>query len=76
MQTFGLRELLGQLFPDAPPDHSTISARAIDRCRHRRAALCGIVWRDTGESYQDFLTNYQDFLTKLVRFIRGPRTTS
>ncbi len=25
---------------------------------------CGIVWRDTGESYQDFLT-------KLARLIRG-----
>jgi hypothetical protein len=64
MQTFGLRKLLGLVFPEAPPDHSTMSARAIDRCGDRRAALCGIVWRDTGESYQDFLT-------KLARFIRG-----
>jgi hypothetical protein len=28
------------------------------------APLCGIVWRDAGESYQDFLT-------KLARLIRG-----
>jgi transposase len=83
-----LREFLGLAFPDAPPDHSTISRtrRLIDLETHRdmftwvlerlgeaglvkgqtiaidattleaNAALRHIVRRDTGESYQEFLT--------------------
>jgi transposase len=83
-----LRDFLGLAFPDAPPDHSTISRtrRLIDLETHRdlftwvlerlgeaglvhgktiaidattleaNAALRQIVRRDTGESYQDFLT--------------------
>lgn len=83
-----LRDFLGLAFPDAPPDHSTISRtrRLIDLETHRdlftwvlerlgeaglvkgntiaidattleaNAALRHIVRRDTGESYQDFLT--------------------
>lgn len=83
-----LRDFLGLVFPDAPPDHSTISRtrRLIDVETHRdlftwvlerlgeaglvkgttiaidattleaNAALRHIVRRDTGESYQDFLT--------------------
>jgi transposase len=83
-----LRDFLGLAFPDAPPDHSTISRtrRLIDLDTHRdmftwvlerlgeaglvkgktiaidattleaNAALRHIVRRDTGESYQDFLT--------------------
>ena len=83
-----LRDFLGLAFPDAPPDHSTISRtrRLIDLETHREmftwvlerlgeaglvkgktiaidattleanAALRHIVHRDTGESYQDFLT--------------------
>ncbi len=83
-----LRDFLGLTFPDAPPDHSTISRtrRLIDVETHRdlftwvlerlgeaglvkghtiaidattleaNAALRHIVRRDTGESYQDFLT--------------------
>jgi transposase len=83
-----LRDFLGLTFPDAPPDHSTISRtrRLIDLETHRdlftwvlerlgeaglvnghmiaidattleaNAALRHIVRRDTGESYQDFLT--------------------
>jgi len=83
-----LRDFLGLAFPEAPPDHSTISRtrRLIDLETHRdmftwvlerlgetglvtgktiaidattleaNAALRHIVRRDTGESYQDFLT--------------------
>jgi len=83
-----LRDFLGLTFPDAPPDHSTISRtrRLIDLETHREmftwvlerlgeaglvkgqtiaidattleanAALRHIVRRDTGESYQAFLT--------------------
>jgi transposase len=83
-----LRDFLGLAFPDAPPDHSTISRtrRLIDLETHRdmftwvlarlgeaglvkgrtiavdattleaNAALRQIVRRDTGESYQEFLT--------------------
>jgi transposase len=83
-----LRDFLGVAFPDAPPDHSTISRtrRLIDLETHRdmfiwvlerlgeaglvkgktiaidattleaNAALRHIVRRDTGESYQEFLT--------------------
>ena len=83
-----LRDFLGLGFPDAPPDHSTISRtrRLIDLETHRdmftwvlerlgeaglvngktiaidattleaNAALRHIVRRDTGESYQEFLT--------------------
>jgi transposase len=83
-----LRDFLGLAFPDAPPDHSTISRtrRLIDLETHREmftwvlarlgeaglvkgqtiaidattleanAALRHLVRRDTGESYQDFLT--------------------
>jgi transposase len=86
--SFGLREFLGLVLPDAPPDHSTISRtrRLIDVETHEavltwmlqrladaglvkgktvgidattleaNAALRSIVRRDTGESYQDFLT--------------------
>jgi transposase len=83
-----LRDFLGLAFPDAPPDHTTISRtrRLIDLDTHRdmftwvlerlgeaglvkgttiaidattleaNAALRHIVRRDTGESYQAFLT--------------------
>ena len=83
-----LREFLGLVLPEAPPDHSTISRtrRLIDLETHEavftwmlqrladaglvkgttvgidattleaNAALRSIVRRDTGESYQDFLT--------------------
>jgi transposase len=83
-----LRDFLGLAFPDAPPEHSTISRtrRLIDLETHRdmftwvlkrlgeaglvngktiaidattleaNAALRHIVRRDTGESYQEFLT--------------------
>ena len=86
--SFALREFLGLVLPDAPPDHSTISRtrRLIDLETHEavftwmlqrladaglvkgktvgidattleaNAALRSIVRRDTGESYQDFLT--------------------
>jgi transposase len=86
--SFALREFLGLVLPEAPPDHSTISRsrRLIDLETHQavftwmlqrladaglvkgktvaidattleaNAALRSIVWRDTGESYQDFLT--------------------
>jgi transposase len=86
--SFALREFLGLVLPQAPPDHSTISRtrRLIDLETHEavfpwmlqrladaglvkgktvgidtttleaNAALCTIVRRDTGESYQDFLT--------------------
>jgi transposase len=86
--SFALREFLGLVLPDAPPDHSTISRtrRLIDLETHQavftwilqrladaglvkgktigidattleaNAALRSIVRRDTGESYQDFLT--------------------
>ena len=86
--SFTLREFLGLIVPDAPPDHSTISRtrRLIDLETHEavftwmlhrladaglvkgktvgidattleaNAALRSIVRRDTGESYQDFLT--------------------
>jgi transposase len=86
--SFALREFLGLVLPEAPPDHSTISRtrRLIDLETHEavftwmlqcladaglvkgktvgidattleaNAALRSIVWRDTGESYQDFLT--------------------
>jgi transposase len=85
---FALREFLGLVLPEAPPDHSTISRtrRLIDLETHEavftwmlqrladaglvrgktvgidattleaNAALRSIVRRDTGESYQDFLT--------------------
>ena len=87
--SFALREFLGLVLPEAPPDHSTISRtrRLIDLETHEavftwmlqrladaglvkgktvgidattleaNAALRTIVRRDTGESYQDFLTN-------------------
>jgi transposase len=86
--SFGLRDFLGLVLPEAPPDHSTISRtrRLIDVETHEavftwmlqrladaglvkgktvgidattleaNAALRSIVRRDTGESYQDFLT--------------------
>ena len=86
--SFALREFLGLVLPEAPPDHSTISRtrRLIDLETHEavftwmlqrladaglvkgktvgidattleaNAALRSIVRRDTGESYQDFLT--------------------
>jgi transposase len=86
--SFALREFLGLVLPDAPPDHSTISRtrRLIDLETHEavftwmlqrlgdaglvkgktvgidattldaNAALRSIVQRDTGESYQAFLT--------------------
>jgi transposase len=86
--SFALREFLGLVLPQAPPDHSTISRtrRLIDLETHQavftwmlqrladaglvkgktvgidattleaNAALRSIVRRDTGESYQDFLT--------------------
>ena len=86
--SFALREFLGLVLPDAPPDHSTISRtrRVIDLETHQRvftwilqrladaglvkgktigidattleanAALRSIVRRDTGDTYQAFLT--------------------
>lgn len=86
--SFALREFLGLVLPDAPPDHSTISRtrRLIDLETHQavftwilqrladaglvkgktigidattleaNAALRSIVRRDTGETYQEFLT--------------------
>src|SRR5215831_17005543 len=86
--SFALREFLGLVLPEAPPDHSTISRtrRLIDletheavftwmlqrladaglvtgkivgidaTTREANAALRSIVRRDTGETYQDFLT--------------------
>jgi transposase len=86
--SFALREFLGLVLPEAPPDHSTISRtrRLIDLETHEavftwmlqrladaglvkgktvgidattleaNAALRSIVRRETGESYQDFLT--------------------
>jgi transposase len=86
--SFALREFLGLVLPEAPPDHSTISRtrRLIDLETHEavftwmlqrlaeadlvkgktlgidattleaNAALRSIVRRDTGESYQHFLT--------------------
>jgi len=86
--SFALREFLGLLLPDAPPDHSTISRtrRLIDLETHEavftwilqrladaglvkgktvgidattleaNAALRSIVRRDSGDSYQNFLT--------------------
>jgi transposase len=86
--SFTLREFLGLVLPEAPPDHSAISRtrRLIDLETHEavftwmlqrlanaglvkgktvgidattleaNAALRSIVRRDTGESYQDFLT--------------------
>jgi transposase len=86
--SFALREFLGLVLPDAPPDHSTVSRtrRLIDLETHQavftwmlqrladaglvhgktvgidattleaNAALRSIVRRDTGESYDDFLT--------------------
>jgi transposase len=86
--SFALREFLGLVLPEAPPDHSTISRtrRLIDVETHEavftwmlqrladtglvkgktvgidattleaNAALRSIVRRDTGESYQEFLT--------------------
>jgi transposase len=86
--SFALREFLGLMLPEAPPDHSTIfrTRRLIDLETHEavftwmlqrladaglvkgktvgidattleaNAAWRSIVRRDTGESYQDFLT--------------------
>ena len=86
--SFALREFLGLVLPDAPPDHSTISRtrRLIDLETHEavftwilqrladagfvkgktigidattleaNAALRSIVRRDSGASYQEFLT--------------------
>ena len=86
--SFALREFLGLAWPEAPPDHSTISRtrRLIDLETHQavftwilqrladvglvkgktvgidattleaNAALRSIVRRDTGASYQEFLT--------------------
>jgi transposase len=86
--SFALREFLGLVLPDAPPDHSTISRtrRLIDLETHEavftwilqrladaglvkgktvgidattleaNAALRSIVRRDSGDSYQNFLT--------------------
>ena len=88
VDSFALREFLGLVLPEPPPDHSTISRtrRLIDLETHEavftwmlqrladaglvkgktvgidattleaNAALRSIVRRDTGESYQDFLT--------------------
>jgi transposase len=47
--SFALREFLGLVLPEAPPDHSTIS-------RTRRLIDLDIVRRDTGATYQEFLT--------------------
>ena len=87
--SFALREFLGLVLPDAPPDHSTISRtrRVIDLETHQsvftwilqrladaglvkgktigidattleaNAALRSIVRRDTGDTYQEFLTH-------------------
>ena len=86
--SFALRDFLGLVLPEAPPDHSTVSRtrRLIDLETHEaaftwmlqcladaglvngktvgvdattleaNAVLRSIVRRDTGESYQDFLT--------------------
>jgi transposase len=86
--SFAVREFLGLVLPEAPPDHSTISRtrRLIDLETHQavftwilqrladaglvkgktigidattleaNAALRSIVRRDTGDSYQDYLT--------------------
>jgi transposase len=86
--SFALREFLGLVLPEAPPDHSTISRtrRLIDLETHQtvftwiwqrladaglvkgktigidattleaNAALRSIVRRDTGDTYQEFLT--------------------
>ena len=86
--SFALREFLGLVLPEAPPDHSTVSRtrRLIDLETHQavftwilqrladaglvkgktvgidattleaNAALRSIVRRDTGEGYQEFLT--------------------
>jgi transposase len=86
--SFALREFLGLMLPEGPPDHSTISRtrRLIDSETHQavfawilqrladtglvkgktvgidattleaNAALRSIAQRDTGASYQDFLT--------------------
>jgi transposase len=86
--SFAVREFLGLVLPEAPPDHSTISRtrRLMDLETHEavftwmlkrladaglvkgktigidgttleaNAALRSIVRRDSGESYQDFLT--------------------
>jgi transposase len=86
--SFALREFLGLVLPEAPPDHSTISRtrRLIDLEMHEgvftwmlqrladaglvkgktvgidattleaNAALRSIVRRDTGDSYEEFLT--------------------
>ena len=86
--SFALREFLGLVLPDAPPDHSTISRtrRLIDLETHQavftwilqrladaglvkgttigidattleaNAALRSIVRRDTGDTYEEFLT--------------------
>jgi transposase len=90
--SFALREFLGLVLPEAPPDHSTISRtrRLTDLETHQaaftwmlqrladadlvkgktvgidvttleaNAALRSIVRRDTGESYQDFLTKLSE----------------
>ena len=87
--SFALREFLGLVLPEAPPDHSTISRtrRLIDLETHQtvftwilqrlaeaglvtgktigidattleaNAALRSIVRRDTGDTYEEFLTN-------------------
>lgn len=88
--SFALREFLGLVLPDAPPDHSTMSRtrRLIDLETHQtvftwivqrladgglvtgktigidattleaNAALRSIVRRDTGDTYQEFLTQF------------------
>jgi transposase len=99
---FALREFLGLVLPEAPPDHSTISRtrRLIDLETHQavftwilqqladaglvkgktvgidattleaNAALRSIMRRDTGESYQDFLTKLAQASASKRR--RGP----
>jgi transposase len=94
--SFALREFVGLAWPEAPPDHSTISRtrRLIDLETHEavftwmlqrlgdaglvkgktvgidattleaNAALRSIVRRDTGESYQDFLTTLAQASTR------------
>src|SRR5205085_6123758 len=54
--SFALREFLGLVLPEAPPDHSTISRHApLDRCRdargrlHLDAATAGGRWLGQGE---------------------------
>jgi hypothetical protein len=97
--SFAIRDFLGLVLPEAPPDHSTISRtrRLIDLETHEavftwllqrladaglvkgktvgidattleaNAALRSIVRRDSGESYQDFLTTLAQLRPGLAR---------